>query len=526
MSHPLPPIHDAVFPRDIPSDGEERFLSIYGHGGGWKWAMHHGSLHSFAPTMFWFTPAPSQEDRELIEPCRALHQFLTPRTLEHIFGTTELHANMKKAAADQAKKRQVPAVTVYILTEPKSYQADVVTSADPSAATSHRLSSQSVYSMEEDVASLFKDVPVRLLRILPNHFFPTARQRGGSLQPIMTSDRLAALYTAKASHPSSRGILILHGGDVLTYSALDGQGNVVGGGISPGISMRFRALFDYAPEEDFPRIDWTNLRKKLNDHAREENRGQIKQSFIKLFAVDIEDGVVAGVISEVAVHVRNVVKQFLKLVSPVVGADTSVEPPRTPATVLLEGHDNEFLLDLLSENASDICPLEPGVEIPKKPDVEYGCRKNLSAYGIQQLLATSMKNRVGRDPDEDLRGQIIGLRGARFSTPDEETKPPNPRRGSFVSIMRGKTFEEDMFELLYDDNGEKDYVDVTGLYGAYRVDAESRTVSCFLFTHNFPFLRIFPIHRRYSGIPRGWRRRTSQFARMGQEKASCNRQCG
>jgi hypothetical protein len=466
----FPPVHDAVFPRDIPCDGEERFLSIYGHAGGWKWAMHHGSLHSFAPTMFWFTPAPNQDDRELNEPCRALYQFLTPRVLEYIFGTAESHSNMKKTANEQAKKRKVPAMTVYILTEPKSSptSAAVVTTSDTLAPTSQNSSSQVSNSMEDDVANLFKDVPVRLLRILPEHFFPTDRQRG--LQPIMTAERLAALYTAKSSHPSSRGILILHGGDVLTYSALDGHGNVVGGGVSPGISMRFRALFDYAPEEDFPFIDWTNLRKKLKDHTRDESKGQVKQSFINLFAVDIEDGVVAGVISEVAVHVRNLVKQFLKLVNPVVEADTSVEPPRTPATVILEGHDNEFLFDLLSENASDICPLEPGVEIPKKPDVEYGCRKNLSAYGIQQLLATNMKDKVALDPDEDLRGQIIGLRGARFSSTVEGTHR-EPRRGTFVSIMRGKVFEEDLFELLYDDNGEKDCVDVTGLYGTCRVDA-------------------------------------------------------
>ncbi|KAG7347509.1 hypothetical protein IV203_016214 [Nitzschia inconspicua] len=479
-SPPVVTIEDAVFPRDLPSDDEKIFLSIFGHAGGWKWAMHECRSVSFAPSTFWSTPAPNQDDRENNEQCLALHQFLTTRVLEYLFGTTKVHPNLKRSAAEQAKKRQVPALTVYILASnaSKSIEPTVATATaavDPLTSTSSsRTAGQG--DIERDVVTLFKDVPVRLLRLLPEHFFAVEQHHhGGVIHPFMTTERLAALYGAKGNHPSSRGILIIHGGDVLSYSAMDHQGKIVGGGVSPGIGMRFRSLFDYSAEEDFPLVHWSDLRAKIKEYVHRKDIVQPKKrSFVDTFSVDIEDSVVAGVISEVSVHARNIVKQFLDLVSPVVEADTSVEPPRTPAIVLLEGHDNEFLFDLLGDNSSEICPMEPGVTIPKKPQVEYCCRKNLTAYGIQRLLVVQSRHASVCDPDETIRAEIIGLRGARIHTDSVKVKTTkaSSRRGTFVAIRRGHSFDDDMFEFLYDDNGEKDYVDVTGLYDSIRLYLE------------------------------------------------------
>lgn len=470
-------IEDAVFPRDLPSSEEDLFLSIFGHAGGWKWAMHESKKYSYAPSTFWFTPAPNQDDRDNKDPCRALHQFLTPKMLQFIFGTTKVHDNMKKSAAGQAIKRHVPALTVYVLATPSPHGSTTsssgppaVAAANPSASTtSSRPRPPSHGDMESDVAILFKDIPVRIFRLKPEHFFTAQQHVGGAMQPIMTAERLAALYGAKGNHPSSRGVLIIHSGDVLSYSAVDEQGRVVGGGISPGIKMRFRALFDYSAEEDFPKINWVDLKSKIIEHVHKEDVGRVKQPFKDTFSVDIEDGVVVGVLSEVAVHCRNVVKQFLAMVTPVVEADTSVEPPRTPGTVLLEGQDNDFLSMLLGDNASDICPMEPGVTLPTKTEVEYICRKNLTAYGIQRLLVVSERQNPVYDPDEKLRDEIVGLRGARVSTadPKSSTTSAKARRGTFVAVRRGNTFDDDMFELLYDDNGDKDYVTVTELYGTF-----------------------------------------------------------
>ncbi|KAL3902318.1 MAG: hypothetical protein SGILL_010866, partial [Bacillariaceae sp.] len=384
QQEPKHAIQDAVLPRDIPSEAEDCFLSVFCHTGGLKWGMHTSRRDLFAPTMFWYTPTPSQEDKRNPDPCKALHQFLTPRMNEFLFGSSQILPDMKKSAAEQAKKRSVPALRVYLLSSAK-------------------------VRTEEDVALIFRDVPVRLFRLLPEHFFPADQQKGGVMQPIMSADRLASLYAAKCSHEASRGVLIIRGDDTLTYSAMDGDGIVLGGGASPGMNMRFRALYDYGASEDYPSVDWPEKKRKILEYIRDENKGEVKEPFVETFAVDIEDALVTGVLSEVAGLMRSLVKQFLQLVETKAG-DTSVEPHRTPVTVLIEGFDNEILCELLDEQkCSDIIEAEPNVTYFAKDEVEIGSRKNLTIYGIQQLLLSCLKKEAPPDPEEELRERILGL---------------------------------------------------------------------------------------------------------------------
>jgi hypothetical protein len=445
-----PSIHivDAQLPRDIPSQGEEHFLTVFCHAGGLKWCMHKGLGNSFAPTMFWYTPSPSQQDLKQ-EPCQALHSFLTPQMNEYFFGSTQVVSNMRQKAAEQAKTRAVPAVTVYFLTS--------------GAART-----------EQDVAHLFRDVPVRLFRLLPEHFFPADRQRGGKLHGIMTADRLASLYAARANHASSRGVLILSGSDTLTYTAMDDKGIILGGGVSPGINMRFRALYDYGLVEDYPSIEWNELRQKIKDHVRSKQGDAVRESFVDVFSDTMEKGVVAGVISEVTGHVRNVIKQFLLMLdAPKAGDAAALEPPHTPAIVLIEGFDNEFLHDLLMENAADIIQPEPDATMPSKKDVEYGIRKNLTIYGVQHLLMACSKKDEPPHPDEELRERILGLRGAHAKNLTVNgVSTAGTYRCTVVNVIRADTLDDDMYELLYDANGEKEVVDVKGLYDAIRLYLE------------------------------------------------------
>ncbi|KAL3905419.1 MAG: hypothetical protein SGILL_009685, partial [Bacillariaceae sp.] len=438
---------DAVLPRDLPKGNSTHFLSVFCHAGGLKWGLHQVAHGSFAPIVFWYTPVPSTSDLRG-DKCQALHTYLPSRGMEYVFGSSSKEGNLKQMAAEQARQRSPSALTVFFLTSASS-------------------------QIEQNVASLFAEIPSRLLKLKPEHFFPASAQRGGKLHSIMTTDRLASLYAAKITHSAARGVLILQGSDTLNYTAMDSNGLILGGGVSPGINMRFRSMFDYGLVDNYPNVEWNDLRQKIREHVRSENGGQVKEPFVDTFSVTIEKGMVAGVISEVAGHVRNVVKQFLQTLDSRSKSDASQEPPHTPAVVLIEGFDNEFLHDLLTENVADIIPPEPDAEMPPKRDVEYGIRKNLTIYGVQQLLQACSKRDEPVSPDDELRDSIQGLRGAKKkSLVVNGQSKSDTYRCTVFNVIRADTFDDDLFELMYDANGEKEIVDVKGLYDAIRLYLE------------------------------------------------------
>ena len=55
------------------------------------------------------------------------------------------------------------------------------------------------------------------------------------------ADRLAAVIAANEAFPG-RNILVIDAGTALTYELIDSEGNYLGGNISPGMQMRFKAL--------------------------------------------------------------------------------------------------------------------------------------------------------------------------------------------------------------------------------------------------------------------------------------------
>ncbi len=57
-------------------------------------------------------------------------------------------------------------------------------------------------------------------------------------------DRLAAVAGARNNYPG-RNVLVVDAGTAVTFDLVDEQGRYLGGNISPGISMRFRALHEF-----------------------------------------------------------------------------------------------------------------------------------------------------------------------------------------------------------------------------------------------------------------------------------------
>ena len=71
-------------------------------------------------------------------------------------------------------------------------------------------------------------------------------------------DRLSAVVGARSHFPDA-DILVIDAGTCITYDFISKTGKYLGGGISPGVNMRFNALHNFTGR--LPLIDWKNDEK-------------------------------------------------------------------------------------------------------------------------------------------------------------------------------------------------------------------------------------------------------------------------
>ena len=93
-------------------------------------------------------------------------------------------------------------------------------------------------------------------------------------------DRIAAVTNAWERMPD-HNILMIDAGTCITYDFIDKDGNYLGGGISPGIDIRFRSLHEFTA--NLPEVEFNEQFQLIGDSTRGS----------------ILSGVVNGVISEI-----------------------------------------------------------------------------------------------------------------------------------------------------------------------------------------------------------------------------------
>jgi len=156
--------------------------------------------------------------------------------------------------------------------------------------------------------------------------------------------------------------------------------------------------------------------------------------------------------------------------------DKHDEPPgaqKIPATVIIDGPDTEIIQSLLREDLSHVVEGEPGTSFPLENEVQFRIRNHMASYGVLRVLVETTKMDTPHNPEDDIRERVIGLRGAKANNllVNGERKS-DVYRGTFVSVIQGKTFDDDMFELVYDNDGERDVLDLAGFYDAIRLYLE------------------------------------------------------
>ncbi len=191
----------------------------------------------------------------------------------------------------------------------------------------------SVIPLGEEVESILEVLPFPCLRMsaqlkIPFHI---AYKTPDTLGP----DRLAAVTEAWGQYPG-RNLLVIDAGTAITYDVITADGTYYGGQISPGITMRFKALHHFTG--------------KLPLVSREGNRTPIGNTT----ETAIREGVLQGVNKEIEGYIHEYAQKYPDLLVFLTGGDAFLldnrVKSRTFADNLLVTKGLNRILTLNNEN--------------------------------------------------------------------------------------------------------------------------------------------------------------------------------
>ena len=139
--------------------------------------------------------------------------------------------------------------------------------------------------------------------ILLNHLTPIPIQNNYKTPETLGKDRLAAVVGANYIMPCSN-LLVIDAGTAITFDFIDADQNYWGGTISPGISLRFRALHEFT--QKLPLVEIPLVMPQVGDNT--------------LTAIQL--GVMQGVIYEIDGYIDILKNQHHQLSAFLTGGST------------------------------------------------------------------------------------------------------------------------------------------------------------------------------------------------------------
>jgi len=353
-----------------------------------------------------------------------LKRYLPSSAQETLFGGTTGPMNGSAAVKVAATKR-IPVIPLYLI------------STNPDNETGVRF--------------LFKDMPVVIYRLKGDHFF--AAEQGA--YKGMGIDRLSAAKAAVSL--TGTPTLVIDGGTAMTYTAVDVNGHIIGGGISPGLQVQLSSLGEYTGA--LPSLTHSDIEKAVAE-CKEKNEP------LPLFARDTKRAILSSVMIQTAQHVVAIVQGWLKRAKPELEAVLATEESGSGSrklnkdfNIVVTGGDGKFIEDLLKPEHSGI--------VPEIRDVPTGFKvlmqKHMVHLGVQKLLGDNLVELEKKTPNDQLRDEIIGQRVAKVFRAKGKGSPTT-YRGTVAAITRGDTVGEDSYTIVYDDNDRED-VGIVDLYG-------------------------------------------------------------
>lgn len=267
---------------------------------------------------------------------------------------------------------------------------------------------------EERLRNLWSSIPCRFFVMRGGDFFHTNEGRYDS----MGTDRLASLSGASYLH--GHPALVFDGGTgtrsslflcsekklttskATTYSATNRRGQILGGGIGPGVQSKLKSMS--RDTDALPEIGPDEVISRLNSIQKS---GKPFPTFSRC----TKDSMMSDVLQDIAMKGHHVIGQWL---------DKAYDQGNQsmPATsmfnsdhkVMCTGGDGEILMKLLQPNFGGV--LESSVRStatkPKMYDLEHS--KNLQHYGIASVLSSYYNKRMGEGTNFHIH---IGARVAK-----------------------------------------------------------------------------------------------------------------
>ena len=145
-------------------------------------------------------------------------------------------------------------------------------------------------SLEKVILSTVRDYPTELRKALQINFKQFVELDSGTPLPIencyqtkdtLGNDRLAAAVGAFDLHPNVN-TLVIDAGTAITYDLINEKNQYLGGSISPGVEMRFRALHHFTNR--LPLVYGSNKNKLYGATTEEAIRSGVQNGVV--FEVD------------------------------------------------------------------------------------------------------------------------------------------------------------------------------------------------------------------------------------------------
>lgn len=369
---------------------------------------------------------------------RILLKYLPDKVKEYIYGV-DSHTYTRERAREYSNARRIPILHLYLI----------------STNSAH----------EKGIAFLFRDIPSRIIRLNNVDFF-TPQQ--GCFK-TMGVERAAAARAAAGLY--GYPCLVLDGGTMLTYTAVDVHGQLQGGGICQGLGLRLKSLARYTGKLPAIKVE-TAL-------AIIESRRNSNQPF-GLFATRTEDAILGTIVRELAFLLRNVVdewvaqaKEMLETV-PRETTNGNAQKYNRELVVCITGGDCDLIGKLLQPNFGSIIATGTSTRSDAFMSNELAAHTKLSVN--KQLLHQALpalvveKAHNGTSEFDDIRTALIGQRVAA-----KLDKDGNIYRGTIASCQLDVDFAKDAYRIRYDD--DRGDMDLAQLHGTFLICVELGTLS-------------------------------------------------
>lgn len=420
---------------------ETQFISISLGNTSLHWAFHGEKENNLNPTFFWRTPQLTPEDvspdteEDLI---LTFAHYLPERVLSFFFGDSGIRS-IASARERNEKRGHVP--SIYIISTNQE-QTDLF-------------------------CRLVGPIPCRLYEMQASDFFSPEK----GVYPGLGVDRLASLRGAISI--TGLPALVIDGGSAMTYTGVDGDGRIMGGGISPGLKMRFQALEDYTYG-----LPGVNIEKEVDGLIREAT---ISNTPADIFANETKRAMVVSSLNEIASHMRSIVEVWMhKVGGPKKRKAGYNDSPRQAngafvkqnddRIVALAGGSGNLLAKLLDENDGGVINTLERPMIRAKPCngiLHFGvawvlCQKSNKPHVEPNIsLSTTKTNGTSKDPVNDKLKKYIGETVIKDF--EDSNGVIQTFKGQCVSYAMWKSDDENdkseprpLFRVVYSDGDEED----------------------------------------------------------------------